>query len=147
MSLHDKAILVTLSLPKFGLNRKDDGEAKEVAKRHGADSKSAAVTKRLLQGNPAYDAIRKFDAALGLWNRTQTLPWNDDGTRMLPTLQYDTYMTYMRQARAEREGLTADSGSKDFEILTMRDILKAKVDATQCAAFGQWASDNEASMG
>ena len=43
--------------------------------------------------------------------------------------------------------LTADSGSKDFEILTMRDILKAKADATQCAAFGQWASDNEASMG
>jgi hypothetical protein len=105
MSLKDKAILTTLSLGKFGLNRKDEDEAREVARRHGADSKSFAVTKRLLQGNPDYDAIRKFDAALGVWNRAQTLPWNDDGTRLLPTLQYDAYMTYMRQARPERERL------------------------------------------
>lgn len=105
MSLRDKAILVSLSTPKYGLNRHDDTEAKEVARRHGADSKSIGVTKRLLQGNPAFDAVRKFDTALHVWNRTQTLPWNDDGTRLLPTLQYDAYMTYMRQARTDRERL------------------------------------------
>jgi hypothetical protein len=108
MSLHDKAILTSLSLGKFGLNRHDDHEAREVARRAGADSKSVSVTKRLLQGNPAYDAVRKFDAALGTWNRKQTLPWNDDGTRMLPTLQYDAYMTSMRQARTDRERLVRE---------------------------------------
>ena len=105
MSLHDKAILVSLSTPKYGLNRHDENEARDVAKRHGADSKSIGVTKRLLQGNPAFDAVRKFDAALHVWNRTQTLPWNDDGTRLLPTLQYDAYMTHMRHARTDRERL------------------------------------------
>ena len=105
MSLHDKAILVSLSTPKYGLNRHDDTEAKAVAQRHGADSKSIGVTKRLLQGNPAFDAVRKFDTALHLWNREQTLPWNDDGTRLLPTLQYDAYMAHMRTARTDRERL------------------------------------------
>ena len=105
MSLHDKAILVSLSTPKYGLNRHDDTEAKAVAQRHGADSKSIGVTKRLLQGNPAFDAIRKFDTALHVWNREQTLPWNDDGTRLLPTLQYDAYMAHMRNARTDRERL------------------------------------------
>ena len=105
MSLHDKAILVSLSTPKYGLNRNDETEAKAVAQRHGANSKSIGVTKRLLQGNPAYDAVRKFDSALAVWNRTQTLPWDDNGTRLLPTMQYDPYMAYMRQARADRERL------------------------------------------
>ena len=40
MSLHDKAILVSLSTPKYGLNRHDDTEAKAAAQCHGADSKS-----------------------------------------------------------------------------------------------------------
>ena len=57
-------MLVSLSLSKFGLNRKDQDEAKEVADRHGGSEASFAVTKRLLQGNAAYDLIRKFDAAL-----------------------------------------------------------------------------------
>jgi hypothetical protein len=42
--------------------------------------------------------------------------------------------------------MTATAGSKDFEVMTMKDIIKAKPEATQCAAFGQWASDNEAVM-
>jgi len=105
MSLHDKAMLVALSLSKFGLNRKDDDEAREVARRHGADSKSWAVTKRLLQGNTAFDAIRKFDTAFSAWNRKQTLPWDDNGTRLLPTVNYDPYMAHVRLQRTAREGL------------------------------------------
>ena len=108
MSLHDKAILVSLSTPRLGLNRREDDDAAAVARLHGADSKAFAVTKRLLQGNPAFDAIRKYDGQLGDWNRKQTRPWNDDGTRLLPTLQYDTYMAHMRAARAEREALVRD---------------------------------------
>jgi hypothetical protein len=60
MSLHDKAILVSLSTAKYGLNRHDDNEAAAVAQRHGADSKSIGVTKRLLQGNAAFDAVRSM---------------------------------------------------------------------------------------
>ena len=98
-------MLVSLSLSKFGLNRKDAEEAKQVAARHGGDEASFAVTKRLLAGNAAYDLIRKYDSGLGAYNRKHTLPWDDAGTRLLPTLQYDEYMTYMRAARAERDNL------------------------------------------
>ena len=31
--------------------------------------------------------------------------------------------------------------------MTMKDIIKAKPDATQSADFGQWASDNDDVMG
>ena len=42
--------------------------------------------------------------------------------------------------------LSTSAGSKDFEILTVKDILKTKPEATQCADFGQWAAKNEAVM-
>jgi len=31
----------------------------------------------------------------------------------------------------------------NFEVLTMKDIIKAKPEATQCADFNRWASDND----
>jgi hypothetical protein len=105
MSLQTAAILVALSTPKFGLNRADEDEAKAVASKHHAEAKSVTVTKRILQGNPSFDAIRKFDGQLGIYNRKMTLPWDDNGTRMLPTLQYDEYMAYMRKARTDRDEL------------------------------------------
>ena len=105
MSLHEKAVLVTLSLSRFGLNRREDEEARAVARRHAADSASVSVVKRILHGAAGYDAIRKFDGQLGEWNRRHSLPWSDAGTRLLPTLGYADYMERVRQSRAEREGL------------------------------------------
>ena len=57
-----------------------------------------------IKGQVSYPRVIP-DAALHVWNRTQTLPWNDDGTGLLPTLQYDAYMTHMRHARTDRERL------------------------------------------
>ena len=43
--------------------------------------------------------------------------------------------------------LSTSAGTRDFEVMTMKDIIKAKPDATQSADFGQWASDNDDVMG
>ena len=43
--------------------------------------------------------------------------------------------------------LSTSAGTRDFEVMTMKDISKAKPDATQSADFGQWASDNDDVMG
>jgi len=39
--------------------------------------------------------------------------------------------------------LSTSAGSRDFEVMTMKDIIKSKPEATQCSAFNQWASDND----
>ena len=55
------------------------------ATRKRANSKAIRVTKRLLADNTAYDAIRKFDAALSSWYRANTVPFDDNETaRLLP---------------------------------------------------------------
>ena len=43
--------------------------------------------------------------------------------------------------------LSTSAGTRDFEVMTMKDIIKARHDATQCAAFGEWAAKNEDVMG
>jgi hypothetical protein len=122
MSLHDKAMLVTLSLSKLGLNRKDPNEAKEVAKRHGGDAESFRVTKRLLAGNKAHKAIRTFDSSLAEYHRKHTLPWDDKGTRLLPVLSFDGHTKYIRDARATREGLVA-AFITDFHAFKQADRI------------------------
>lgn len=42
--------------------------------------------------------------------------------------------------------LTSAAGGKDFEVMTVKDILKSKPEAALCVAFNQWASANEAVM-
>jgi len=39
--------------------------------------------------------------------------------------------------------LSSSAGSRDFEIMTVKDILKVNAAATQCAAFGEWAARND----
>jgi hypothetical protein len=43
--------------------------------------------------------------------------------------------------------LSTSAGTRDFEVMTMKDIIKAKPDATESADFGRWASDNDDVMG
>ena len=43
--------------------------------------------------------------------------------------------------------LSTSAGTRDFEVMTMKDIIKARPDATESADFGRWASDNDDVMG
>lgn len=105
MSLQDKAMLVTLHLSKWGVNRQDEQSATDLAQRKRANKKALRVTKRLLADNSAYDAVRKFDANLSTWYRANTVPFDDHDASLLPTTEYDRFTTYMRNARTQREAL------------------------------------------
>jgi hypothetical protein len=45
------------------------------------------------------------------------------------------------------ERISSAAGSRDFEVLTVKDIIKLKPEAVQCAAFVQWATKNQDLMG
>jgi hypothetical protein len=105
MSLQDRAMLVSLHLSKWGVNRQDEPSATDLALRKRANSKAIRVTKRLLADNTAYDAIRKFDSALSSWYRANTVPFDDNDARLLPTTEYDRFTTHMRNSRTQREAL------------------------------------------
>lgn len=63
------------------------------------EQQTIRVTKRLLADNTAHDAIRKFDASLSSWYRANTVPFDDNDARLLPTTEYDRFTSHMRNSR------------------------------------------------
>lgn len=102
--LNKKAILVTLSLASFSPRKTDKRVTNQVLNQHAAASDAGRFVKNLLP-DESIEPIRKLDGEIRQFHYDNTVPWGDDGLRLLPILRYDPYMEKMRQKRAARESL------------------------------------------
>jgi len=75
-----------------------------VLNQHAAASDAGKFVKNLLP-DEAIEPIKKLDGEIRQFHYDNTVPWGDDGLRLLPILRYDPYMEKMRQNRAARETL------------------------------------------
>jgi hypothetical protein len=101
-SLDTKAMIVKLKVSQWTARRYDKKVSDEVATLKNADKDAGRYNKALV----AQDAIKKVNqAAMAArqFHYEQTLPWYDDGARILPSKNYDSYMKGMRDLRAEFE--------------------------------------------
>jgi hypothetical protein len=99
-----KAVLANLSMSSWGVRRFEDSVAEEIMTKHQADKKLGLFTKRLLNKGAMKD-IRQIRTAARIYHNTMTLPWRDDGVRILPTVSYLEYAQQM--GKFEREFETA----------------------------------------
>jgi hypothetical protein len=102
--LNKKAILMTLSLSSFSPRKTDKRVTSQVLNQHAAASDAGKFVKNLLP-DEAIEPIKKLDGEIRQFHYDNTVPWGDDGLRLLPILRYDPYMEKMRQNRAARETL------------------------------------------
>lgn len=92
-----KAMLVLVGFSKWEPRKYDKKASKEVTDKHGIDPKAARVNKRLFVETPA--SLKAIYAAMDAAADTyynETLPWSDDGCRLLPVMNYDKFTSEMR---------------------------------------------------
>ena len=104
MSLHDKALLIDLTLTSVTTSRIDQTVTADVLHRNAATKDAVRWVSRLWP-KAALEGIISHDAATGRSHREMTLPWLDNSKRILPTAKFDDYMALMRQRRPERQDL------------------------------------------
>ena len=98
--LSTKAMLVDLSIRQWNARKFDKKITKEVAQRHGTTEKVGRYNKNLLPFEASsYEAIGATAGSARTEHYEQTLPWADDGPRILPAANY---MGYMDKSRARR---------------------------------------------
>lgn len=105
--LTERALLVALNISEWRARRRDREVTAKVAREHGADHDAGCYTKVLLP--------KSFLARIGQV-RTQarachhelTLPWCDDGFRILPVDLHLAYMDRLRELRTRFEEAVAD---------------------------------------
>lgn len=98
--LTERAMLVSLTIHNWRATKLDRVVTEEVAARYQADRHFGRYSKRLLPK----DALKEVNGAaraLREFHRRETLPWADNGPRILPSANFLRYTDTLRDLRAD----------------------------------------------
>jgi hypothetical protein len=107
ISIASAAMLGSINISVWEARKQDRKTAEEVTQSKGARSKRAAtVHKHLFSECPALEAIKSLRGEVRNWFNTQTLPWDDNGRRLITTAQYLNVMGQAARYQQRFEDLT-----------------------------------------
>jgi hypothetical protein len=106
MLIKEKAMLVALHISMWSGEKVDHEVTADVNERHGA-SVDAGQYKKALLPRHMLQPVRRAANELRTFHRKNTLPWNNEGMRMLPAQNFQDYSTGIRKRRRDFEGATA----------------------------------------
>lgn len=91
ISIASSAMLVELSISTWTARKLDKKVSAEVDSAKGTKTSAGNYNKNLLAGTGFLDTIVKYAANARAWHLSQTLPWSDNGLRLLPMSNFLTY--------------------------------------------------------
>ncbi len=101
-SITERAMLVDLTIKQWTAAKNDPKVSQQVAELHGSDASMGRYHK-LLIGREALEQLRQLAAAAGQEHRRRTLPWLDNGARILSAEGYFGYAEVMRGFESQWE--------------------------------------------
>lgn len=108
-TLSTRAMIVSCYMSAWTARKYDKKASKEVSDAHNASENVGRYNKNLLPlDSPTYKAVQQAINACRTLHYEQTLPWNDDGSRILPATNYLEYTQRMRQAFAQIDSALTD---------------------------------------
>src|SRR5215470_247730 len=122
-SLSSRAMLCSLSISMWSARKHDPDASEEIAVRHGAHADAGRYHKVLLP-KEALAEIQKIVSEARQEHYFMTLPWDDDGYRVLPAAAYMDHVEKMRTL-AKRFEAAVDILSREF--LTLIEQAKTKL--------------------
>jgi hypothetical protein len=120
--IHARAMLARVTISCWVGRRFDRQVTDDVNARHGAAREAGRFNKHLLGGRkaaPSHARACSAGAAARVEFYAQTLPWADEGWRLLPTANYDTFTDAMRARRLEFER-AAETFLREYPALQSR---------------------------
>lgn len=91
ISIASSAMLVELSISAWTARKLDKKVSTQVDLDKHAKTRAGNYNKNLLAGTGFLDTITKYAANARAWHLSQTLPWSDNGIRLLPMSNFLTY--------------------------------------------------------
>src|SRR5882672_6848399 len=98
--LSERAMLSVLKISMFTARKLDKNVTAETLERHNAAPDAGAFHKRLLSKEAMADIVRIHGAAR-TFHYDRTLPWLDDGPRILSAMAHSTYWSQMERYQEE----------------------------------------------
>lgn len=107
MNITERAMLARLSITQWTGKKYDKRVSEEVRAAHDAAADAGRYNKSLVSAA----ALKRVQTAANTAREEHykyTLPWKDDGARILPAKAYDTYQKTMRRLRADFENAAGE---------------------------------------
>lgn len=106
--INEKAMLAAIHLSIWTAVKHDRKVSRKVAQEHGAFEAAGRYNKQLLRGADKLDALRTLSGQIRQNFYKITLPWSDEGYRLLPAHFYFDWMEQMRKYEADFAELVED---------------------------------------
>ena len=100
--LSQKAILASVTIGGWSARKYDEKVTKDTNRRHNAGDDAGRYNK-LLIAKEGIEEINRITGAARTASYRLTMPWLDEGARILPTALYDEYAKTLRAFRIEYE--------------------------------------------
>ena len=91
ISIASSAMLVELSISSWTARKLDKKVSAEVDSAKNTKVSTANVSKNLMAGTGVLESIIKYASGARTWHLAQTLPWSDNGSRLLPMSSFMDY--------------------------------------------------------
>ena len=128
-ALAQKAMLVRLTCHWPGPWAADEKQRRDVEDRNGAKRHTSMVKKRVL--GSALDELGSLILGVRRFNYFQTLPWNDDGWRVLSHKNYQSYMDGINDFRTKIEKAK----------ITFRTVFPKAMEADRAELGTMWSAE------
>lgn len=92
-----RAMLVSLHVSTWAARKFDKGATAQVNTQNNASQKAGRYNKHLLAGAAEHEQLVSACEACRELHYSQTLPWSDKGSRLLPTANFMEYTKVMRK--------------------------------------------------
>jgi hypothetical protein len=102
MSLHDKSLLVSLTLSGIAATRADKIITREVLHEQQAEADAGRWMARLWP-KEALEPVRTLDSQIRAFHYVKTLPWLDKGERIIAARAFSDYAAAIRTFRIQRD--------------------------------------------
>lgn len=106
--IETSAMLVELSISCWTARKLDKRVSQEVDATNGAKARAGNYNKNLLAGTQKLDNIVRFAANARAWHNANTLPWSDNGLRLLPVENFLNYKERLGELEQEYNALVQD---------------------------------------
>jgi hypothetical protein len=93
-SFAETALLVSLNIRTFGAQKVDKKASKDAEEANGAEEGSGKYNKSVIS-KQMLEPVKKASDALRTFHYDNTLPWLDEGVRILPSANYEAYKADM----------------------------------------------------
>ena len=100
MSLHEKALLVKMTIHQWHNHITDKAVSHDVASRYEVSEQDGRYVKTLIS-HGAVKAIECCVRDLRAYHNNNTLPWGNDGSRLLPSRNFLAYQQGLMEKKAE----------------------------------------------